>query len=81
MEAQEAAETLSNLADDLEFVDLSADETLAAPSQARQRGVRGGRVHDFMHARAAEKCGAKEMLTLDENDFDSLVDTVRVRIL
>jgi predicted nucleic acid-binding protein len=81
MDAQEAAETLENLAADLEFVDLSAGETLAALKQARRRGIRGGRVHDFMHARAAEKSGATDLLTLDENDFKSLVDTIRVQIL
>ena len=27
---------------------------------------------------AAEKCGASQLLTLDENDFESLLDTVKV---
>jgi hypothetical protein len=69
MDAQEAAETIESLAADLEFIDLSAMETVTALKEARQRGVRGGRIHDFMHARAAEKSGAKELLTLklDQN--------------
>jgi predicted nucleic acid-binding protein len=45
---------------------------LAALRTARKRGVRGGRVHDFMHAVAAAKAGAEKILTLDKNDFDGL---------
>ncbi len=57
---------------------MSVKETLAALKQARKRGVRGGRVHDFLHALAAEKSGAKKLLTLDRNDFDQLVDAVKI---
>jgi predicted nucleic acid-binding protein len=32
----------------------------------------GGRVHDYLHAVAAQKSGAKKLLTLDENDFNDL---------
>lgn len=45
---------------------------IAGLSKARQRGVRGGRVHDYLHALAAVKSGANELLTLDRNDFDLL---------
>jgi predicted nucleic acid-binding protein len=69
---------VNNLAQDLDFVDLTAQEVLNALKQARKRGVRGGRVHDFLHAVAAEKSGASQLLTLDENDFESLVDSVKV---
>jgi hypothetical protein len=65
---------VNNLAADLEFVDLSATEVLSALKQARKRGVRGGRVHDFLHAVAADKSSAVRLLTLDEHDFDSLLD-------
>ena len=78
LDADAAARTLENLAKDLDFVDLSPQETLRALKQGRQRGVRGGRVHDFLHAVAAEKAGATELLTVDENDFASLTDTVKV---
>jgi predicted nucleic acid-binding protein len=78
MDADSAVETLENLAADLSFVELTSVEMLSALKQARRRGVRGGRVHDYMHALAAEKSGAKQLLTLDRNDFRSLVDSVRV---
>jgi hypothetical protein len=54
---------------------------LAALKQTRKRGVRGGRVHDFMHAVAAEKSGAKELLTLDTHDFDALTDSIKVEVV
>ena len=78
LDAHAAARTLENLAKDLDFVDLSPEETLDAFRQARRRGVRGGRVHDFLHARAAEKSGVDHLLTVDENDFESLTETVEV---
>ena len=78
LEADAAARTIENLAHDLEFVELTAEDMLRALKQARKRGVRGGRVHDLMHAVAAEKSGAAELLTVDENDFESLTDSVTV---
>lgn len=76
--ADVAAKMVANLAADLEFVDLTSTEVLAALEQTRRRGVRGGRVHDFLHAVAAEKSGAVELLTADEHDFESLTSNVRV---
>ena len=34
--------------------------------------VRGARIHDFMHAQAAIRYGANELLTLDDSGFASL---------
>ena len=78
LDADEAALTLDNLAKDLDFVDLTPEQTLQALKQARRRGVRGGRIHDFLHAVAAEKSGASQLLTLDRNDFKNLIETVTV---
>ena len=69
-----AAELLEQLAGSLDFTDLTADEMLAALKSARKLGVRGGRVHDFFHAVAAKKSGAKKILTLDKNDFAGLTE-------
>src|SRR5438046_1164955 len=70
VEPDAAARTIENIAQDLEFVDLTSDETLRALKQARKRGVRGGRVHDFLHAVAAEKSPVSELLTADRHDFE-----------
>jgi predicted nucleic acid-binding protein len=70
--ADEAAKTVANLASDLDFQDLAATDVLKALKEARKKGVRGGRVHDYLHAVAAEKSGARKLLTLDKNDFNDL---------
>jgi len=72
LDADAAAQTIASLARELAFHDLSAEEVLTALKAARKRGVRGGRVHDYLHALAAEKSGAKKLLTLDKNDFNDL---------
>jgi predicted nucleic acid-binding protein len=81
LEADAASKVVESLAADLDFVDLDAKEVLSALKQAQKRGVRGGRVHDYLHARAAEKSGAKELLTTDRFDFEALTDAVAVAVL
>ncbi len=72
LDADAAAQTTDNLAADLDFLDLTPTEVLKAMKAARKKGVRGGRIHDFLHAVAAQKSGAKALLTLDKNDFNDL---------
>jgi predicted nucleic acid-binding protein len=72
LDADAAARTIASLAGELAFHVLSAEEVLTALKAARKRGVRGGRVHDYLHALAAEKSGAQKLLTLDKNDFNDL---------
>jgi predicted nucleic acid-binding protein len=81
VEADAATEMVENLARDLDFVDLTANEVLAALKLAQKRGVRGGRVHDFLHAIAAENSGVEELLTTDQYDFESLTDSVKVGLI
>jgi predicted nucleic acid-binding protein len=78
LDADAAARTVEDLARDLDFVDLTPKEVLDALKATRARGVRGGRVHDFLHATAAEKAKAGALLTADEHDFESLLDSVRL---
>ena len=80
LDANAAAELINTLVE-LDFVDLSAGEVIAVLKEAQSRGVRGGRVHDFMHAKAAEKSGAKELLTTDQYDFNSLTESVKVELV
>lgn len=72
IDANSAARILERLALSLDFVDISGAEVVTALKTARAKGVRGGRVHDYLHAVAAEKSGAKTILTLDKNDFADL---------
>jgi predicted nucleic acid-binding protein len=81
LEARAAAEVVENLAQDLDFMDLTAKEILSAFKQAEKRGVRGGRIHDFLHAVAADNSGAEELLTTDQHDFEALTDSVKVALI
>ena len=74
----DAANMVSDLKKDLAFVELDAAETLAAVKEASVQGVRGARVNDLMHARAAQKWGADNLLTLDEAGFATLKLQVKV---
>ncbi len=76
--ASQASETIEQLAEDLEFVDLFPSEVISALKKAKRKGVRGGHVHDLLHAAAADKSGAKELLTLDVNNFQGLPEKARV---
>lgn len=74
VQPDEAAEMIEGLAIDLDFMDLNTDDILDGLKNVKRLGVRGGRIHDFLHAIAAEKCGADELLTLDQNDFVGLTE-------
>jgi hypothetical protein len=68
----DAAAMLQELAGGMNFVDLSAAETLSALEAAQQSGVRGGLVHDWLHACAAAKAGVSILLTDNGTDFSEL---------
>jgi predicted nucleic acid-binding protein len=76
--ANKAALLLKELASELDFVELDTEEILTAAKEAESLGVRGGRFHDLLHALAAQKSGAKTLLTLDRNDFDKLAPGVSI---
>ena len=69
----EAADLIASLAEDLEIVELDGKETITALQTARRVGVRGGRVHDYLHAIAAKKAKASRLFTLNERDFVGLI--------
>jgi hypothetical protein len=69
---EKAALLVGDLAGQLTFVDLTADEVLRGLGQAHRHGIAGGRVHDWMHALAAEKAKAVTLLTLNGADFAGL---------
>ena len=58
----------------MRLVQLNARETQAALDEAGQRGVRGGRIHDWLHARAAKKAGVAQLFTDNVADFVGLED-------
>lgn len=74
----DATRLIDDLAKHLRFVELDAPETLRALARCRRQGVRGGLVHDFLHATAAEKAGAALILTLNQGDFVSFGGTLTI---
>jgi predicted nucleic acid-binding protein len=72
LDADDAANVVISLLAHLDFVEITAVEIGDALKAAKRKGVRGGRVHDYLHAIAAEKSGAAELLTCDRNDFVGL---------
>jgi predicted nucleic acid-binding protein len=73
----DAAKMLSSLKMDISFVELNAEETQNAINKAKELGVRGGQVHDLMHAHAALLSGAEVLLTFDKA-YSSLNISLRV---
>ncbi len=74
MDADEVAAKLATLAKEMTVISLDGKETLDALSQARKRGVRGGAVHDFLHAYAAELHGCEKIFTGNISDFEAVTD-------
>lgn len=70
----DAAALIREVTGGMAFVELNAVETLTALEAAQKLGVRGGRVHDWLHARAAQKAGVAELLTDNLADFAGLED-------
>jgi len=70
--AEDAVRLLEDLAHDLEFIEMSAAQTFRALGKAKRLGVRGGLVHDLLHAEAALLAGAKKILTLNDEDFQTI---------
>jgi hypothetical protein len=76
--ADQAAGIVAGLSADLDFEELTAPEILRALAQAESKGVRGGRVHDYLHAVAAHKGRAGLILTADRHGFDGLFPSVEL---
>lgn len=70
----DAAEIVRELTDRMNFIELTGPEAQAALDEAEKKGVRGGRVHDWLHARAAKKAGVEQLLTNNFADFTGLED-------
>ncbi|HEX3800981.1 MAG TPA: hypothetical protein VH413_19975 [Verrucomicrobiae bacterium] len=79
LDASKAALLVKEIAADLDFIDLSTADILRAMADAQRLGVRGGGIHDLLHARAALKSGAAEFLTMDKNDFLHLVPGMSIK--
>jgi predicted nucleic acid-binding protein len=78
--AEDAALLCCELANHLQVIELSMAETLEALDTARGHGVRGGLVHDLLHAAAAKKAGASKIYILNLDDFKALRVRMKVEL-
>src|SRR5262245_24497817 len=74
----DAAKMITDLAEDLDFIELTSTEALLGIKKAKSLGVRGGRIHDLMHLIAAQKYSADVLMTLDEAGFGGLGAGIRI---
>jgi predicted nucleic acid-binding protein len=74
----DAAALLKEITARMNFVELDKKQTLAALALAQERGIRGGRIHDWMHARAATRAGVTVLVTENHSDFVGLEDGFKV---
>jgi|SRR6185312_15421633 len=72
----DAAAMIESLARSLDFIELRADDAVAVVKAASSQGVRGARIHDLMHAAAAQKYKATVIYTLDKAGFSTLKTSV-----
>lgn len=72
VDASDAATLIGEFRAELEVVELDVDELQVALGEAKSKGVRGGRVHDYLHAVAAVREGCDQVWTLNVSDFVGL---------
>jgi predicted nucleic acid-binding protein len=63
---------LEKVLQNVTVTELSRSEVMSALKSAQRLGVKGRRVHDLMHAVAADKVKAEVLLTRDKQDFAGL---------
>jgi len=73
-----AAKMIDRLCLELKIIDLSSEEMLEALSKAKDRGVHGGRVYDYIHAAVADVSSCERVYTLNVRDFEGLFDALMI---
>ena len=80
VESDDAAALVRELGGALEVIELTYEDLARALDEARGKGVRGGRVHDYLHAVAAVKAGCGTVLTLNNSDFEGLFEDLVIAV-
>ena len=74
----DASAIVQQLTAAMNFMELSLQEVKDALEEAQDHGVRGGNIHDWLHACAARKAGATILLTDNLTDYGNLADGFKV---
>lgn len=77
-DTDQVAAMIRQLASQLAVVELEADQCLAAFDAAKKKGVRGGRIYDYLHASAAIHHSCTTVCTLNLSDFADLFDGLTI---
>jgi predicted nucleic acid-binding protein len=56
----------------VQIIEMTVGDILDATAQARQHGVRGGGIYDYLHLVAARKAKAETLYTLNVSDFEAI---------
>lgn len=78
VDSEKAAVMIERLTTHLTLVSLTTDETLAAFRDARSKGIRGARIHDFLHITTAVRQARNVIYTLNTNDFTGIYPEIKV---
>ena len=78
LKSDDAAKLIGEIAGHLKVEDLLGGELLKVLSEARERGVRGGQVHDLVHAAAAIKASCSCLVTYNVRDFEGLYEELEI---
>ena len=78
VDADRAAEMVRVLGSHLEIVEIGMECFTQALREAKARGVRGGRVYDYLHAVTAAENSCDVIYTLNLSDFEGLFEEMVV---
>jgi hypothetical protein len=80
VDGEEVTNLLVELIPHLEVCDLDSGETLQCLQNAKSGGIRGGRVHDYLHAMAAVKAECERVYTYNVSDFEGLSKELEIMV-
>ena len=77
-DTDQVAAMIRQLVSQLSVVELETGQCLKAFDEAREKGVRGGRVYDYLHASAAIHFSCEKVYTLNLSDFADLFHDLKI---
>ena len=69
---------IRDIASELQVVEIESRQCFEAFDQAKKKGVRGGRIYDYLHACAAIHHSCDMVYTLNAFDFEGLFEELEI---
>lgn len=76
---KDAVKMIEGLSKLLEVAEINHNVILSAMRQAEKKGVRGGRIYDYIHAVVAVEYSCDQIYTLNIKDFIGLFDHLEIK--